>query len=625
MKNKRLIKNISMILVIVIALTSLVFTIYYKNKQTTSTTNQIGVGNAPPDMNSQNGGGQNGGDQNSGTPPEKPDESNSNSQDNSETDKNNGDSSSKNTPPEKPDGDNNNQSSNGQNNEMPGGAPGGNNSDGNASSNMMPQQSNSQTNIFYYILFGIEGLIISLTLTYLIMSKFNKKTFKETFENSDKTIIYILLSILLTSIFTLGSSAINTNKNETNNNQQTQIGGNQGTNVSYSAKKEVTSDETLEDETYESTAKDENALSVSNADVTAKGITVNKTGDSDGGDNTSFYGTNSAVIAKDGANLIIEDATITTNATGANGVFSYGGTASTKSSSGDGTTVTIKNSKITTEKDNSGGIMTTGGGITKAYNLTINTKGTSSAAIRTDRGGGTVEVEKGEYKTTGQGSPTVYSTADVTVKDATLTSTSSEGIVIEGKNKVTLDNVKLTDTNNKLNGKSTTYKNIFLYQSMSGDAEDGKSEFASTNSTITTNKGDTFYITNTTAEITLENNKITNNDSNGYFLRAQKDSWGNSGSNGGNVTLILKKQKAEGDIYIDEVSTLDMSLKDNSTYTGTINKDKTAKSIKLTLRKNSKIKLTGDSYVTELNDSDASYSNIDFNGYKLYVNGKAIN
>ncbi len=621
MKDKRLIKNISMILVIVIALTSLVFTIYYKNKQTTSMTNQIGIGNAPPDMNNQNGG-----NQNSGTPPEKPDESNGNSQNNSETDSKNGDSSTKNTPPEKSDGDNNNSSSNGQNNGMPGGAPGENNSNGNEDSNMMPQQqSNSQTNIFYYILFGIEGLIISLTLTYLIMSKFNKKTFKETFENSDKTIIYILLSILLTSIFTLGSSTINTEKNENNNNQQTQMGGNQGTNVSYSAKKNVTSDETLEDETYESTTKDENALSVSNADVTAKGIIVNKTGDSDGGDNTSFYGINSAIIAKDGANLTIEDATITTNATGANGVFSYGGTASTKSSTGDGTIVTIKNSKITTEKDNSGGIMTTGGGITKAYNLTINTKGTSSAAIRTDRGGGTVEVEKGEYKTTGQGSPTIYSTADVTVKDATLTSTSSEGIVIEGKNKVTLDNVKLTDTNNKLNGKSTTYKNIFLYQSMSGDAEDGKSEFASTNSTITTNKGDTFYITNTTAEITLENNKITNNDSTGYFLRAQKDSWGNSGSNGGDVTLTLKNQKVEGDIYIDEVSTLDMSLKDNSLYTGTINKDKTAKSIKLTLSKNSKIKLTGDSYVTELNDSDTSYSNIDFNGYKLYVNGKTIN
>ena len=45
----------------------------------------------------------------------------------------------------------------------------------------------------------------------------------------------------------------------------------------------------------------------------------------------------------------------------------------------------------------------------------------------------------------------------------------------------------------------------------------------------------------------------------------------------------------------------------------------------LQLYESSKIKLTGDSYVTSLNDADSSYSNIDFNGYKLYVNGKAIN
>lgn len=37
------------------------------------------------------------------------------------------------------------------------------------------------------------------------------------------------------------------------------------------------------------------------------------------------------------------------------------------------------------------------------------------------------------------------------------------------------------------------------------------------------------------------------------------------------------------------------------------------------------IELTGNSYVTSLSDDDSSYSNIDFNGYKLYVNGKAIN
>lgn len=46
--------------------------------------------------------------------------------------------------------------------------------------------------------------------------------------------------------------------------------------------------------------------------------------------------------------------------------------------------------------------MTTGGGNMNAYNLTINISGTSLAAIRTDRGGGTVTVEGGTYTTNGR-------------------------------------------------------------------------------------------------------------------------------------------------------------------------------------------------------------------------------
>lgn len=41
--------------------------------------------------------------------------------------------------------------------------------------------------------------------------------------------------------------------------------------------------------------------------------------------------------------------------------------------------------------------------------------------------------------------------------------------------------------------------------------------------------------------------------------------------------------------------------------------------------KTSKIKLTGDSYITSLDNEDDTNSNIDFNGYKLYVNRVAIN
>ncbi|MBE6157344.1 MAG: hypothetical protein E7160_00900 [Firmicutes bacterium] len=433
-------------------------------------------------------------------------------------------------------------------------------------------------------------------------------------------LLYIITIIVLVIILgVLWFLIINSNK--TNNKENNMPGGNNNSTASYSAVKEITKDEDITSGEYKSTKADENVISVSGKiKSTLSNITVNKTGDSDGGDNTSFYGTNSAIIAKAGANLTIKNANIKTDATGANGVFSYGGSATTNNSSSDNTTINISDSKITTTKDNSGGIMTTGGGIMNATNLTITTAGTSSAAIRSDRGGGTVTVNKGTYKTTGKGSPTIYSTADITVKNATLISTASEGVVIEGKNSVTLENVELTDTNNTLNGQSTTYKNIFLYQSMSGDAASGKAVFTSKNSTITTNKGDSFYVTNTTATINLENNKIVNNDSTGNFLRVQKDSWGNSGSNGGDVTLNLTNQKTTGNIVVDSISKLTMNLKKNSSYKGTINNSNSGE-VSLTLDKTSSITLTGNTYVKSLTNADSTNSNINLNGYKLYVNG----
>ncbi|MBR3523674.1 MAG: hypothetical protein IKN87_03210 [Bacilli bacterium] len=441
-----------------------------------------------------------------------------------------------------------------------------------------------------------------------------------------KNLLYIIIISVLVIIlgvlwFLIISNNNSSNSNSGSNNSNGGPGMNNNSSATYYAVKEITKDEDITSGEYKSTNADENAISVSGeVKSTLSGITVSKAGDSDGGDNTSFYGTNSAIIAKGGANVTIKNANITTDATGANGVFSYGGSATTNNSSSDNTTINISDSTITTSKDNSGGIMTTGGGIMNATNLTITTAGTSSAAIRSDRGGGTVTVNKGTYKTTGKGSPAIYSTADITVKNATLISTSSEGAIIEGKNSITLENVELTDTNNQLNGQSTTYKNIFLYQSMSGDAAEGKAVFTSKNSTITTNKGDSFYVTNTTAEINLENNKIINNDSTGNFLRIQKDSWGNSGSNGGTVTLNLTNQEVNGNIVVDSISKLTIKLSDGSTFKGAINNSNEGE-VSLTLDKSSSITLNGDTYIKSLTNTDSSNSNINLNGYKLYVNG----
>jgi hypothetical protein len=417
----------------------------------------------------------------------------------------------------------------------------------------------------------------------------------------------------------------NNSSNYGENNFNDGPGMNNNSSASYSAQTEITSDKNLTSGEYNSSTKDENVILISgNIESTISNVSINKTGDSDGGDSTSFYGTNSAILAKDGAMVTIKDTVIITNATGANGVFSYGGSATTSNSSSDGTTINISDSTIKTNKDNSGGIMTTGGGIMNATNLIITTEGTSSAAIRSDRGGGTVNVDKGTYTTNGKGSPAIYSTADITVKNATLVATASEGVIIEGKNSISLENVNLTDTNSALNGQSTTYKNIFIYQSMSGDADTGIAEFSSKNSNIITNKGDTIYVTNTKANITLENNVFKNNDSTGNFIRIQKDSWGNSGSNGGDVTLKLINQAVSGNVVVDSISKLSINMTTSSNYEGVINGDNTAKEIKLVIDATSKIKLTGDSYITELDDEDTNYSNIDLNGYKLYVDGTIL-
>ena len=68
-----------------------------------------------------------------------------------------------------------------------------------------------QIKTIYYVIFSVECLVFSILLSYLIMSHFNKKTFKETFKNSDKKIISVLLIIILTGGFTYLVSCISKN------------------------------------------------------------------------------------------------------------------------------------------------------------------------------------------------------------------------------------------------------------------------------------------------------------------------------------------------------------------------------------------------------------------------------
>ena len=384
-------------------------------------------------------------------------------------------------------------------------------------------------------------------------------------------------------------------------------GGGQSAPSEYEAANTVTED--AQDQEYTSESGDENAILVDGSEVTLSNITVSKTGDSSG-ESADFYGINAGVLADNGASLVITESSVETDGTHANGIFSYG----------EGTTVEVSSSTITTNGNNSGGLMTTGGGTLIADDVTITTSGNSSAAIRTDRGGGTVVVSDSTGSTGGVGSPTIYSTADITVTNSTLTADKSEAVVIEGGNSVTITDSDLTGNNSVLNGQSTTSTNVLIYQSMSGDASEGESEFEMVNGSLTAITGSMFHVTNVTTTINLTNVTLNYSDDSDVFLDISADSWGTAGSNGGNATVNLSRQTVEGNIIVDDSSSLTLNITASSEYTGSINSDGAQGEVSVVLEEGSVWTLAGDAYIDSF---DGDLSNVNMNGYTLYINGVA--
>ena len=332
---------------------------------------------------------------------------------------------------------------------------------------------------------------------------------------------------------------------------------------SYDVANTYDSDTKVSDTSLESTGTDENAALVSSgANVTFDNVDITRnSSDSTGGDNSSFYGVGAALLATEG-NAYVKGGTVTTDAAGGAGLFAYG----------DGT-VYAADTTIKTTQDTSGGIHAAGGGKLYAWDLNVETDGESAAAIRSDRGGGTMVVDGGTYTSNGEGSPAVYCTADIAVKDATLTANGSEAVCIEGLNSLHLFDCDLTGNMSDLSQNDSTWT-VILYQSMSGDSEVGNSTFQMDGGTLTSQNGGVFYTTNTESDITLNAVDITYNNDNEYFLRCTGNNnergWGESGANGADCDFTAISQDMEGDVIWDTISQLDFYMTDGSNLTGAI-------------------------------------------------------
>ncbi len=487
----------------------------------------------------------------------------------------------------------------------------------------------------YYVVFALEALVVSLLLSYLLVSGFNKKTMKETLKGFNGILIYLVLVVLLTAVFTFIEVYLtneffldgNTDFSQGEMMEQPENSSSMNSNSSSSTEAEgstVVNGETATlNGSYEASEVDESVILVTNGgNLTLENATVSKTGgDSSNTENSEFYGINAGILVTESSTATITGATISTNATGSNAVFS----------TGEDSKIYISDSVITTTGSSSSrGLDATYGGYIEADNVTITTAGGSCATLATDRGEGTVIATNSTLETNGTGSPVIYSTGNISITDTTGTANNAQLVVVEGKNSATVTSSTLYATG-RGNRNDVDNAGVMLYQSMSGDADEGVATFTAEDSTLTIlstsdyyTTAPMFFITNTEAVINLTNTKLVYGSNILLSIKGTSE-WGNSGLNGGVVTLNATNQVLNGDIELDNISELTLNLTSSSSYEGTINGDNSAKSVTLTLDSTSQITLTGDSYVTSLEDSDTSYSNIDFNGYTLYVNGVAIN
>lgn len=486
------------------------------------------------------------------------------------TDSSSGNSNSQNTPPEKPDGDNGSQP----------GAQNGNKPDGaNAPASITTLSITSSTTVIKAD--GSEGSLSDLQEGAFVSVTYN---------DSDEAL----------------TITISDQKGGPDGMDGGPGGGPGGASAptSYDAVTDMTEDTTESGKTYSSTGTDENAIHVSNdASVNLSDFTVTRnSSESTGGDQSSFYGIGAGILVTDGT-AELKNGTITTDAKGGAGVFSYG----------DGV-VNISDTTITTSQDTSGGIHVAGGGTLNAKNLTVETAGESSAAIRSDRGGGTMTVNGGSYTSKGTGSPAVYCTADIDIQNARLTAEGSEAVCIEGLNSLKLTDCDLAGDMPE-NEQNDCLWTVILYQSMSGDSEIGNSTFDMEGGTLTSHAGGLFYTTNTESSFYLKNVAITPSASNDFFLKctgnANKRGWGQSGANGADCEFSADTQIMEGDVIWDSISTLDFTMKNSSTLTGAFIQDGSCAGdggsgyANLTIGSGCTWTVTGDSRITSLNNSGA--------------------
>ena len=364
---------------------------------------------------------------------------------------------------------------------------------------------------------------------------------------------------------------------------------------------------------------------------------------------SNAYGTNAAILAFGTVATAGTGATITINDDGSGDPGSISTTYdnSTGVFASMGGTVNINDTIISTSGNSSHALDATYQGTLSIADVQAYTAGNNSGVIVAGIGGGNVTIAGGNYVSSGSRSAGIRvagtgSTVAVSDGDGGTNITAQNGpaVVIEGGNSVSITSTGGT----AISGALGDDHGIFFYQGSLGDATAGTSTFTMTNGSISytcdatsesvapcptglatsdqNNPATLFSVANTTAVINLTDVTVTNTtptdaDSNGTLLTAAALNSGTVGLNGGVVTFNAQGETLVGDILVDAISTANLSLAADtasnpvpSILTGTINGANSGGTVNLTLDATSTWVVTGDSYLTTLNNAVVGNSNI---------------
>lgn len=374
----------------------------------------------------------------------------------------------------------------------------------------------------------------------------------------------------------------------------------------------IAADTSESQKTYYSEQPDENALRVENGAIAGiDGASVEKrSGDASSLENVLTYGLNAAALVRANAQLLLVNSDVTATPLGAGGAFACGGK------------LQLEKSVVRAAGDSAFAVAVTHQGSITVREANLSTQGAGSPAIFAGFEG-EVLMEGGIAATAGVDAPAICALGSVTVNHATLRANNAEAIAVNG------GSVTLTDcaVSGRMSDAAGTAAQplpycVSLYHDVSAGGD--VSSFSMTRGALTAQRGDLFYVTNTKASIYLEGVALSLGKGNALLRVVGNDGsrgLGEPGKNGADCAVIAKNQTLRGDIIVDALSSISLTLRGGSDYTGTINTANTARAAKVTLEEGATWTLTGNAYLSAFT---GRVGDIITNGFTVYVNGAAL-